>query len=275
MKRSFPALLIAALFIFLQVQGQNVKTGLYRELERLFGRLMTGVVTSNKLAINDSICTLIDGYSRSDSIFRHKFDSIRYLGQVTSPDKSLKILTWNLLTDSTTGRYYCYLVKKGEKGKPNTVCRLSAIYREEAVRTDTVYTSKDWYGALYYDIRLVKSEGKKYWMLLGLDYGNPLITRKIIDVLSFTPGDMPVFGMRWFDDGTEIKYREVFQYSSEGTMTLRFISDKSIIFDHLVPFSADRKNDRRYYGAEFSYDNYIYKNNIWKLKLNVDVRNKK
>ena len=45
---------------------------------------------------------------------------------------------------------------------------------------------------------------------------------------------------------TEIKFRDVFEYASNAMMSLRFRSDSSIVFDHLVPFSPAQKDDRQY-----------------------------
>ena len=39
--------------------------------------------------------------------------------------------------------------------------------------------------------------------LLGLDYGNPEISRKIIDVVSFAPDDSIIFGQKCFRSGEE------------------------------------------------------------------------
>jgi hypothetical protein len=48
------------------------------------------------------------------------------------------------------------------------------------------YNPENWYGALYYAVRPVVEGGIRYWLVLGLDYGNPYMTRKVIDVLDFS-----------------------------------------------------------------------------------------
>lgn len=112
-------------------------------------------------------------------------------------------------------------------------------------------------------------------MLLGIDFGNPVITRKIIDVLSFTPDGRIVFGRKLFASGDLTKYREVLEYSSEAVISLKFLTDKSIIFDHLVPVSSSLKGKKEYYGPDFSYDAYNLEKGIWRFKSDVDARNKK
>jgi hypothetical protein len=217
---------------------------------------------------------ILDSYVRSDSVFTHRFTNLRYLGQIISPDSLLKIITWNLVLENDQGRYYCYFIKKDEHGKNNKVYRLSTSYNQNKVKTDTTYDVSDWYGALYYDIKPFSIENNRCWLLLGIDYGNSNMTRKIIEVLSFTNQDSIVFGRKWFASGKEIKYREVFEYSSEALMTLRFRSDSSIVFDHLVPFSSSQKDDHQYFGPDYSFDAYDFENGMWKLKNNVETRNK-
>lgn len=154
------------------------------------------------------------------------------------------------------------------------IYRLSATYREDPVKTDTTYTESEWYGAMYYDIKPYIISGKRCWVLLGIDYGNPFISRKIIDVLSFNAEDSIIFGRKWFSSGEKIRFREVFEYASNGMMSLKFRSDSSIVFDHLVSFSPDQKDDRQYYGPDYSYDAYYLENGLWRLTINVDARNK-
>ena len=100
------------------------------------------------------------------------------------------------------------------------------------------------------------------------------MTRKIIDVLSFTPEDKIIFGRKWFDSGRSVNYRHVLEYSSSAIISLRFRSDNSIVFDHLVPLPPSGNDDRLYNGPDYSYDAYILKNGLWNLSINVDARNK-
>jgi hypothetical protein len=255
-------------------KGQKTLNDTPQVLEKLYGRLVNNFVDNDRIRINDSIRLIIDSYVESDTIFNHRFTNLRYLGQITSPDSLLKIITWNLVLRSGPSRYYCYFIRKPESGKEIRIYRLTATYRENPVMTDTIYTESDWYGALYYDLKPCITNNKRCWVLLGIDYGNSFISRKIIEVLSFTPGNSIVFGRKWFVSGDEIKFRDVFEYASNGMMSLRFKSDSSIVFDHLVPFSPAQQDDRQYYGPDYSYDAYNFENDFWRVTINVDARNK-
>jgi hypothetical protein len=242
-------------------------------LEELFNRLIDNYNDNDRIRINDSIRLIIDSYVRSDSVFSHRFPNLRYVGQITSPDSLIKIITWNLVLESQPGKYFCYFIRKQVPGKENLIYSLSVDYNDKPVRTDTTYAESGWYGALYYDLRPYITDDKKCWILLGLDYGNSFISRKIIDVLSFTPENKIIFGSKWFSSGGEPKYRAVFEYASNAMMSLRFSSDSSIVFDHLVPFSPALKNDRQYYGPDYSFDAYNFEKGLWRLVINVDARN--
>lgn len=240
------------------------------ELGRLFSELKTTSVDAEREKINNSIHASVLNYARLDSVFYHSFKTLRNIGQVTSPDSSIKIITWNLVLDNFNGKYFTVLIKRGDS--QNKVYTLEAPYKVDPPADDTTYRTDNWYGALYYAIKPFTDRHNKYWAVLGLDYGDPAVTRKLIDVISFE-GDSVIFGRKCFKTPGGLKYREIFEYASTGMMTLRFISDNTIVFDHLVPITATTTDNRIYYGPDYSYDAYIYNSGIWEFRLNVDVRN--
>jgi hypothetical protein len=273
MRRIILIIIIAASGTFTVSFGQSRGSDPSLTLEKLFNQMGTATEDSGKIRINDSIKFIIGSYAASDTIFTHNFKGLKYLGQVTSGNSQSKIITWNLLLNDSKSRYYCYIIHRS--GKKNLLCSLEGTYNEEPVRTDTVYSEKDWYGALYYDLRSIRKDNQTYLVLLGIDYGNPSITRKIIDILSFTPDGKAVFGKKLFASGEGTKYREVLEYSSGAVISLKFLSDKSIVFDHLVPVSPELKGQKEYYGPDFSYDAYNLEKGIWRYRADIDVRNKK
>jgi hypothetical protein len=274
MKRFLQYLIIVICISNGSLKAQEVEAGTQRTLEKLYGRLINNYNDTVRIRVNDSIKVIIESYVRSDTVFDHKFRSLRYLGQITSPDSLIKIVTWNLVLANAPGKYFTYIIKRGEPGSKNTVYYLTSNYSEVPVTTDTTYTISDWYGALYYDLKPYTTENKSCWILLGIDYGNEFISRKIIEVLSFNSDGSLLFGKKWFSDTDKLRFREVLEYGSSAMMTLRFASEKSIVFDHLVPFSPAQTNNRQFYGPDYSYDAYNLTDGIWKLVINVEARNK-
>jgi len=268
---------ISALIIFLfcnSIRSQTNPTNIAANLEGMFSRIRENISPKEKLVINDSIKLIIENYAASDSVFKHRFSNLRFLGQITSPDSLVKIITWNLILEDGGNRYFCYIIKRRDRSNRNSVFRLAGIYNEAPIRSDTTYSESNWYGALYYDIRPFITERDTSYVLLGIDYGNSFITRKLIDVMSFGSGNSLVFGKRCFTDGKQILPRVVFEYAATTVMSLKFVTDVTIVFDHLSPSSPDLKDNRQFYGPDFSFDSYNLENGFWRFKSNIDIRNK-
>jgi hypothetical protein len=274
MKRIFLISSLLTLLIFNCISGQTTHGNVSADLEGMFRRLRENRFSQEKLAINDSLRAIIEKYAASDSVFSHRFSNLRFLGQISSPDNLVKILTWNLILEDGGNRYFCYIIRRTGSNSQNSIYKLSGIYNEATVRSDTVYSDSNWYGALYYDIRPYLTGKDLNYILLGIDYGNSFITRKIIDVLSFGADNTLIFGKRCFTDGKIITHRVVFEFSATVAMSVRFVSETSIVFDHLSSASPEYKDNRQFYGPDFSFDSYNLENGFWKLKSNIDVRNK-
>ena len=273
MKKSISLIIVLSFLIQRSLFCQVNLSQTSRNLEGMFSRIRENLSTEQKLKINDSIRLLVDRYTESDSIFRHKFNNLRFLGQITSPDSLVKIITWNLILETGDNRYFCYFIKKGYRNSSNSIFKLSGLYSEKPVRSDTLYSDSNWYGALYYEIRPFKSAGPETcYILLGIDYGNSFVTRKIIDVLTFGPDHNLVFGKKCFTDGKITRQRVVFEYSTKVVMSLRFLNDKSIVFDHLSSSSPEFRDNHQFWGPDFTFDSYNLENGFWKLNSNVDVR---
>jgi hypothetical protein len=262
------------LFRSSRLTGQNEQSEVSADLEKLFGQLTENISSQEKLAVNDSVRSIIEEYASSDTVFNHRFTNLRYLGQITSPDSLIKIITWNLIVEDGDNKYFCYLIKRSGKTGSGRVFKISGTYSQAPIRTDTTYSQLNWYGALYYDIRPFELNDQINYVLLGIDFGNSFITRKIIDILSFNSKDEIVLGLSCFMAGKEIKPRIVFEFASTAVMSLRFNTDKSIVFDHLSPFDPEFKDNYQYYGPDFSFDSYDFDKGFWRLKTNIDIRNK-
>ena len=243
-------------------------------LESLFNRLFAEREDEVRLRINDSIKTIVDKIVEVDSIFDFNFTNVRFLGQITSTDSIIKIVSWNLNLRTQPSKYFCYLIKRDEQGGQNTIYKLITEYRVENISRFTIYTAENWYGALYYELRPTLVDGVRSWIAIGINYSNPMITKKMIDVISFNDdGDIefgaPIFSLSQHEQIN----REVFQYSAEARMTVRFWNENTIVFDHLVPFAPELAGRREFYGPDFSFDAFVLEDGMWHLQLNLDVRN--
>jgi len=265
-------IILTALFLVpaMKIKSQQPESG--EILQELFYGIVDTRNNEERIQLNDSIIKIIDKYVESERVLDHRFTDLRYLGQILSPDSRLKIITWNLNLTDGTNKYFCYLIRKAKKGKPNEIFKLTAVNMDEPPSINTTYSEENWYGALYYAVQPFRYKRETCYVLLGLDYTNLLVSTKIIDVLTFTEDGGIIFGKDCFIKEGEKRFRELLKYSSDGVAILRFNNRKSIIFDHLVPVSQVRRNSPEYYVPEFSFDAYVLKKGMWRFKENFEPK---
>jgi hypothetical protein len=266
------------LVLFVLVAGTKIRAnnpGVAEILEKLYDRIIESGDDDEKLRLNDSLLLIIGAYAESDSVFVHNFENLRYLGQITSPDRKLKIITWNVFLRNSPNRYFCYIIRRDGRKMPNTVFTLSGMNREEPVRDDIIYTSADWYGALYYAIRPFRNNKQNCYLVLGLDYGNMRVSRKIIDVLTFSPDDSLILGLDCFIREESKKLREVLEYSPEGIVSLRLEDSKTVVFDQPVTVKTGHGDGYELSAAGVSFSGYVLQRGNWKFVSDIDVKNRK
>jgi len=265
-------IILTALFLVpaMKIKSQQPESG--EILQELFYGIIDTRNNEERIQLNDSIIKIIDKYVESERVLDHRFTDLRYLGQILSPDSRLKIITWNLNLTDGTNKYFCYLIRRAKKGKPNEIFKLTAVNMDEPPSINTTYSEENWYGALYYAVQPFRYKRETCYVLLGLDYTNLLVSTKIIDVLTFTEDGGIIFGKDCFIREGEKRFRELLKYSSDGVAILRFNNRKSIIFDHLVPVSQVRRNSPAYYVPEFSFDAYVLKKGMWRFKENYEPK---
>ncbi len=199
--------------------------------------------------------------------------NVRYLGQITSPDSLVKFITWNQRINSRDVLYNLIVVTRDSlKGKCNSGF-LKTLNGKFPVNEELAINEKNWYGALYYDIRPFAVDGRKYYILLGLDLFSPEITRKVVEIAQFDEGRFNM-GFPLIFQGEKSTNRLLFNYSSSVSMTMRFHSPDTIVFDHLSPRDSTLIGDYRYYGPDFSYDALIFDGERWVRLEDFDARNR-
>ncbi len=267
-------IVIALYCSLIPLNGQDTRQNISFILGNLYSRILNSNTDEERVRINDSVKLIVGNYVLSDSVFTHRFSDVRNLGQIESPDKQIKIVTWNLPLRTGGNKYFLYIIRKGSRRNENRIYELAGENRKEAIKTDIQYSAEEWYGAMYYTIQPFKIRRETSYILLGLDSDNNSFSRKIIEVLSFSEDGEITFGKECLMRGNEPKFREVLEYSADGVVSLRLNSKKLIVFDHLTSFSTGHENNSQTYGADGqSFDGYVFKKGIWKFISDIDVRN--
>ena len=242
-------------------------------LKLLLSEISVSNADENNLAVADSFANLLAEALKIPGSFEYPFDQLKTIGKVTSSDKKIRMITWNLPLKDGTHIYYGFLLSKGS-GKELQVYRLtdnSDNYLDAATETGS---PDNWYGCLVYEIVEMKSAGETLYTLLGYDPNNLFTSKKLIDVLWFNQAGDPVFGKPVFRTTNGIQSRVLFEYSAKIQMSLKWNERmKMIVFDHLSPSRPSFTGNYEYYGPDFSYDGFRFEKDAWVLTEQIDMRN--
>jgi hypothetical protein len=261
---------------FLRVNGTENDTIILHQAEIQLNTLSSGIpgihTDEAKLALADSINSVLYEILIIPASFDYPFDHLKIMGKIMSPDKKVRFYTWNLPLEDGTNRYYGFLQRKTDRNAIR-VFQLTDKSADIAEPAMAELPANKWYGCLVYDI-IENSQAPDIYTFLGYDPDNPLLSKKIVDILWFNGMGEPVFGKEIFHFKNRFQYRIIFEYSSKAQMSLTWNKKaEMIVFDHLSPSKPGYTGNFQYYGPDFSYDALKYKNGTWELIEDIDMRN--
>lgn len=208
--------------------------------------------------------------------FDYPFSNVKTMLTIYPKDRSFRMMTWQLSfeTDSTwmmeDYRYFGVIQMNSKELK---IYPLFDHSDSLAHPVDSVFTDKNWFGMLYYNVieqkvKKNKARGinvKKCYTLFGYDGNDVTSNKKVIDILWFD-NDTPKFGLpvfRYYDDSAKTESfdnRVVIEYRNNADATLNYSSiHKKIVYDHLVP--PDKLSEGIYflYVPDGSYEGFSWR----------------
>jgi hypothetical protein len=224
-------------------------------------------------ACQSLIKTFVKALKVKDS-FQYPFDSIRHVSIMYPADSSFRIITWQLYVNANDYKYYGAIQMNTSDLKLFPLSDRSSDMEAAELK---VVNNREWYGALYYNIKQVNTPNGAYYTLFGFDNLGVLTRRKIIDVLSFNEKGKPQFGAPIFikKDGQTMKEtaknRVIMEYSAEGSITCNYSDEYGlIIFDNLIRISGGLKgqgmmnvSDGSYHGYKFNGVKWVYVDKVF------------
>jgi len=222
--------------------------------------------------------------------FYYPFDSFETVSKIYPPDSSFRIFTWQL--------YYTTPVKipaKLSKTGRDTVFQKPAFryygviqMRSNAIKIFPLYDAGDtlsygtqqvlghnnWWGQLYYKVIQNQAGSKTYYTLFGLEIGDEMVRRKIVDILTFDVQGNPKFGAPLFYFKRDA---DSLHYAKTDTLTRFFIEYKQkagtilnydtllemIVFDHVAPPNDKAKGATFSYVPDGTYEGFKWAGNRW------------
>ena len=267
---------------FSQVQVKADLKKIEDSLKILAKVIINGETDIIKYNANERFLKLMEGALVSENSFDYPFDSLVTIAIQKSDDKKFRIFSWNIRKSDGDYEYFGFLQALNDKQSKYMLYRLTdnsaTIITPEMKVLDPLY----WYGALYYKIILNKSKGKKFYTLLGWNGHNNITQKKIIDVISFTSNDNPVFGAAIFKYNRKLYKRIIFEYSSTTSMSVKYDRQyittgrkkrTMIVFDRLAPLDKSMQGMYQYYYPETNiFDAFIFKKGKWNFEKDIDAR---
>lgn len=274
--------LLSALFVSFTALAQKSKLTLQEATDSLSVLMRLADSTSavvKKQALVDKFGKLLEASLKQPYSFAHKFDSIPYLKVIDSPDGMLKVYSW-CVPDEEVGTYKYYgIIQHRRMNKENP---LSDVFVLEDVKSRVLLPEyeelnyPDWFGCIYYEIVEKHDMGNTTYTLIGFDFNNTITHKKYIEVLTFNKQGFPVFGSPIFLEGKDgLKSRMIFEYTTQSVMMVRYIPEMDkIVFNYLYPIVPEKKNDKRYYVPDATYDGLEFKFGKWMKVSNLVLKKK-
>lgn len=264
--------LIFIMFLFPYTGKAQVDIALRDSALKIFDVMRQGEDSEKQLATLKLEAIFAEYYSNPNH-FDDEFDSIPFLGQLTSWDGLIKMLCWNLALENGEFQYHCVM-----RHKPTKETVAVTIFQDntdwERINRKPIRPN-NWYGALYYKILANRYRGKTYYTILGWDGKDNITNRKVIDVISLQ-GKSVLLGASIFkDDEGRPSNRLIYEYANDVSMALNYDEkEKMIVMDHLAPEDSRFVGQYQFYGPDFSYDGLTFKKGEWIFERDVFTKNR-
>ncbi len=274
-------------FFFILTIGFTVKsqTTEFELIQQQWELILNTTDQKEKLSRNEVFSKLIASTSfKVENIENKKFTIIYNLNvldqfsEMWSKDSTLRVRSWYFALDDEYKQYNIHidyfqndtLVSFGLSS--NALNKENEAFNAGVCKNQVATFFKE--GYFFYD--LITTEGKfdTYYTLLGWSKNNLTSQKKIIQTFKLnSKGNCLDFSPSILEsaEGTPTDKR-VFEYGAQNIMKLKYIPEQEwILMDHLSPPTSQYEGVYEYYGPDLSFDAYVWNNNRWQLKKDVDA----
>lgn len=210
--------------------------------------------------------TLVAALQTSNS-YSFDFDSLHMISIRKSPDNRFRIFSWHVPLSDGSYLYYGTIQLNTPDGSLKLYPLLDVTY-EIRDPESVISNSTEWYGAQYYEIIPYQDS----YILLGWKGHNPLVTQKVIEVLTIDQkNDQAILGKKIFNAPETTDYsRIIYHFSQQVSMHLAYDPEHNrIVFDHLVPSDEKLKGQYEHYGPDLSFDAWYLGKELLELQSHI------
>jgi hypothetical protein len=206
--------------------------------------LNTDSLTEERM-VSDSLFTktLVRALQIKNS-FYYPFDSVIGISKIYAPDTSFRIFSWVISYNDYYVRQRGAIQLRTADGSMKLI-PLRDISEFTNKPLDSVRTSANWIGAMYYNIIRTQHKGNNYYTLFGFDNNNAMSSMKWIEVLTFNDKKEPIFGGPFFSYEKDTipkpaQYRFGIEFKKGARVLVNYIEDlHMILVDHLISENED------------------------------------
>jgi hypothetical protein len=213
--------------------------------------MVTDSLTQSRMIADSFFTRILVRALKIKNSFYYPFESVLGISKLYAPDSSFRIFTWTIQFDEYYSRQKGAIQLATNDGslklfplRDNSEFTMSA--------EDSVRSSSNWIGAVYYNMVKTQFNGKNYYTLFGYDNNSIMSSKKWVEVLTFNNKKEPVFGGPYFSyekDSARQKprYRLSLEYKKDARVLMNYIPDLDVILmDHLISETNEPDNKWSY-----------------------------
>lgn len=244
-----------------------------REIEVKAYELLNSDDDESKEVLNQELKDLLLIELNKIEAQKHTFSQIKSISILAPHDSSFLLFNWNIPFKDGTYQYECGILTRNTTNNNPFIFLRDTVLNDDLKEKSTTI-SNTWMPRLFYQLIESKTNFQTYYTLLAWDGNNLLTNKKSIEVLWFDKAGVARFGAPIFKyANAETKTRVEFEYGGQNRMKLQYNQALNRIeFDHLSPPSNNLIGIYEYYGADLSFDGFVWdgKNWIYHADINLD-----
>ena len=198
--------------------------------------------------------------------FKYKFDSLEKRINIIYPeDRSFRIFNWAIAPEENTRRYYGAIQMNSDELKLYPLIDCAPDLGKGA--EDSVLTGGKWFGALYYRIIPHDIDGKTVYTMFGVNAGNPMTNKKVMDPMTFTDKGVvfgaQIFNVRSQNKPTERINRFIIEYKKQVQASMNWDNEAGAVYFDKLASETNDPNRKYTFVPTGQYDGFKWAEGYW------------
>lgn len=253
---------IALYFVFLSfLNAQTNFDSAEKELSRLNDYFVNADNPDHRVYAHNKFKPLFEKTLKEDSSFYYPFDSLKWISKLMAPDSTFRIFSWQVQSQKGKFSYFGYIQKRSGE-----LISLKDNKEEYSDMEYELFSDKDWYGQVYYNIVSYIRGSMSEYIVFGYKFKNNEKV-KVAEPIVFENEEI-VFGKPVFEDTLReglLKNRIVLRTSINAASKLNYDPDmKMIIYDHTINITLPHSEKNTFATVpDGSYHGYKWDGKKW------------